>query len=326
MISSPVFPARLSHRRVAAASFHLFDDGRYPGREKQRLPCFWLHFFLAEKCCQDAPSKWAAAFFQGENPDDVRMRWIGMAHHYNFDIEKAGVHFIAGAYPLKTIKERARREIEQIGPASLIVVDTATAYSEAHDENDNQQVASYARSLRSMTGMPGGPTVLVLAHPVKNAGPENLLPRGGGALVAEMDGNLTCTKDDTTTRLHWQGKFRGPDFEPIVFELWKCAHQPSSTARAVQIPTVVATVIGRQQELQREDVARSDEEQLLRAMRDNPRASFATLCSVLGWPAKSRVSRAIARLAHERLVKKLRGKWRLTEAGKRETADSETPE
>jgi hypothetical protein len=42
--------------------------------------------------------------------------------------------------------------------------------------------------------MPGGPCVLVACHPPKNAGDDNLLPRGGGAFIAEMDGNLTGRK------------------------------------------------------------------------------------------------------------------------------------
>jgi hypothetical protein len=48
--------------------------------------------------------------------------------------------------------------------------------------------------LRSFVDLPGGPTVLVTCHPVKNPNPENLLPRGGGSFVAEMDGNLVCLK------------------------------------------------------------------------------------------------------------------------------------
>ena len=44
--------------------------------------------------------------------------------------------------------------------------------------------------------------MLVLCHPPRNAGDENLQPRGGGSYVAEMDGNLTVTKDDMAVELH----------------------------------------------------------------------------------------------------------------------------
>lgn len=49
-------------------------------------------------------------YFAGENPDDVRMRWIAMAQHMDFDASAAEVYFIPGvslsgvkrtsAYPL----------------------------------------------------------------------------------------------------------------------------------------------------------------------------------------------------------------------------------
>jgi hypothetical protein len=65
-------------------------------------------------------------------------------------------------------------------------------------------MGTYARQLRRFTTMPGGPTVLVNCHPVKNASSDNLLPRGGGAFLAEVDGNLTCTRNDTVVSAHWQ--------------------------------------------------------------------------------------------------------------------------
>ena len=42
--------------------------------------------------------------------------------------------------------------------------------------------------------MPGEPCVIVACHPVKNASDDNLIPRGGGAFLNEVDGNLTATR------------------------------------------------------------------------------------------------------------------------------------
>jgi hypothetical protein len=50
----------------------------------------------------------------------------------------------------------------------------------------------------------------------------NLLPRGGGAFVAEMDGNLVCLRvpmSNPIVDVPWHGKFRGPDFAPLQFRL-----------------------------------------------------------------------------------------------------------
>jgi hypothetical protein len=45
------------------------------------------------------------------------------------------------------------------------------------------------------------------------------VPRGGGAFLNEVDGNLTCVRDDSLLTLHWCGKLRGPGFDPVALEL-----------------------------------------------------------------------------------------------------------
>ena len=132
--------------------------------------------------------------FAGENPEDARMRWIAMAQQMDFDIDTIDVHFIPGVFKISEMTDRIRREITDIGHISLIGVDTSAAYFEGDNKNDNKQQGDHARRFRSLTTMPGGPCVLVACHPPKNAGDDNLLPRGGGAFIAEMDGNLTGRK------------------------------------------------------------------------------------------------------------------------------------
>ena len=133
-------------------------------------------------------------YFAGENPVDVRMRWIAMAQQMDFDVDTIDVHFIPGVFKISEMMDRIRAEIDLIGDIGLIVVDTSAAYFEGDNENDNKQQGDHARRFRSLTTMPGGPCVLVACHPPKNAGDDNLLPRGGGAFIAEMDGNLTGEK------------------------------------------------------------------------------------------------------------------------------------
>jgi hypothetical protein len=45
-------------------------------------------------------------------------------------------------------------------------------------------------------------------------------------------GNFTAAKTDSTTELHWQGKFRGVEFAPLHFMLRTVTHQRLRTARA----------------------------------------------------------------------------------------------
>jgi hypothetical protein len=136
-------------------------------------------------------------YFAGENPDDVRMRWLAMADHMDFDIGKIDVHFLPGTPKLSETTDRIKAEVEKIGPVVLVIVDTSAAYFEGDDENGNVQAGTHARRLRGLVTLPGGPCVLVPCHPVKNATPDNMQPRGGGAFIAEMDGNLTVSKSDS---------------------------------------------------------------------------------------------------------------------------------
>jgi hypothetical protein len=134
-------------------------------------------------------------YLAGENPDDVRMRWIKQCEEMNLDANTDAVFWREGTLRLgnSNIWNCLMDDCRAAGPFSLVIVDTAAAYFTGNDENDNVQAGSYARLLRSFTKeVAGGPTVLVACHPPKNAPPENLLPRGGGAFLNEMDGNLTA--------------------------------------------------------------------------------------------------------------------------------------
>ena len=42
---------------------------------------------------------------------------------------------------------------------AYVIVDTAAAYNGGDDENSNNQAGAYARQLRTLTNLPGGPCV-----------------------------------------------------------------------------------------------------------------------------------------------------------------------
>ena len=124
-----------------------------------------------------------------------------------------------GVYKLSEIGDRVCQELAHIHDLALIIVDTSAAYYEGDDENNNVQAGEHARRLRRLVRFNGGPTVLVCCHPVKNAGGDNLLPRGGGAFLNEVDGNLTSKRDDTLVELHWGGAVTHPRQEPYAGKL-----------------------------------------------------------------------------------------------------------
>lgn len=185
-------------------------------------------------------AKGRVVYFAGENPDDVAMRWIGICHERGLDPAKLDVHFIKERFSIPDALEAIRTQVEAIGGAGLVVVDTSAAYFTGDDENGNTALGGHARDLRALTTLPGRPCVIVPCHPTKNAANDNLLPRGGGAFIAEMDGNLTLTKVGEAVRLHWQGKHRGPDFKPILFKLQTVTAPQLVDSKGRPVPTVMA--------------------------------------------------------------------------------------
>jgi hypothetical protein len=261
----------------------------------------------------------------GENPDDVKMRWVSFAETMNFDAETIDVHFVEGVLTLSNTGHRIKAEIERLGDIDLVIVDTSAAYFEGTEENGNVEAGTHARQMRQILGgLPGGPCVLVLCHPVKNPSQDNLLPRGGGAFIAEVDGNLTCWKTDSLVTLHWQGKFRGPDFAPITFQLETVTSPKLRDSKDRLIPTVIAKALSDSERREAEANSRSDEDAILLTLAQNERLSMVALASSLGWMThagdanKSKVQRVAERLKKAKLVESDRSGLSLSPKGKEE--------
>ena len=180
-------------------------------------------------------------YFAAENPDDVRMRWIALSQHMDFDVDTIEVFFIEGVFKISQMTAALRQEAKRIGGEfGLIIIDTSPAFYEGDEENNRVQQGNHAKMLRGLINIiPGRPTIIANCHPVKNAGPDNLLPAGGGTFLNEVDGNLTASKTDNTTELHWQGKFRGVEFAPMHFTLKTVTHDRLKDKKQRLIPTVI---------------------------------------------------------------------------------------
>ncbi len=170
--------------------------------------------------------------------------------------------------------------------------------------------------------------MLALAHPIKNPARDNLLPRGGGAIVAEVDGNLRLWSEDfQTTELHWCGKLRGPDFEPQSFQMMPYTCAALTNSDGASYPSVVAVPMIQGDIEQASKRIRSDEDALLDMMLNWPNGSIRTWCESLRWitetgsPRTSKASRALAKLQRDKLIEKKRDRWKLTKAGLKEAQD-----
>jgi hypothetical protein len=208
--------------------------------------------------------------------------------------------------------------VEKIGPVDMIIVDTSAAFFEGKDENDNVAAGKHARMLRELTKLPGTPAVVVNCHPVKNAADDNLCPRGGGAFVNEVDGNLTCLRDANVVTLHHQVKFRGVDFAAINFVLLTDTYDCLRDKKGRPMPTVIAKHLTDEAQEEMTKVARSDEDLALQALQEGGGGlSLADLAKALSWPNKSKAQRTVNRLKKAKLVQLDRGRYILTDKGKK---------
>ena len=276
-------------------------------------------------------------YLAAENADDVRMRWIALAQNTGFDIDAIEVYFVEGRFSLSKSLQLLRAEAERHGGEfGLVIVDTGPTFFEGKDENENKQLGDHACLLRRLIDtIPGQPCVIANCHPTKNATPEQLIPRGGGAFLNETDGNLTASKTDSTVELHWQGKFRGADFAPMQFLIRTVTHQDLKDSGGRLIPTVIAEHISDQAKVSgrpfdpiKDDIAAAahkDEDAVLAFIGNNPAASWANIAIALGWklfngdPHKTKVARCIKALVKAKLVKATRaGHYKLTPEGEKE--------
>lgn len=118
--------------------------------------------------------------------------------------------------------------------------------------------------------MPGDPAILVLCHPTKSADVRNLLPRGGGAFLNEIDGNLSAFREGSIVEFHHAGKLRGADFDPILFELRPTTSELIKDSKGRTIPTVLARHVSAAERTDRDKAKSVDRKRLLVAMLDNP--------------------------------------------------------
>jgi hypothetical protein len=181
--------------------------------------------------------------FAGENTDDTAEKLRVLCDFLGLDATDVPLTIIPGAFDLTNKIEPALLAARAAGPVALVLIDTSAAYRFDQDEDDNQASKQWGQTLRKFTQLPGRPSVIVAAHPTKHVKDRgDLLPRGGGAFLNEVDSNLSLWADleQRITELHWTGKHRGPDFAPISFELREHPHPSWTYHDGKPVPMTVA--------------------------------------------------------------------------------------
>jgi len=259
------------------------------------------------------------AYLACENPDDIRMRLKIAAYLLNVDLDALGDKLMI--LDMRAKPEDVHAALSRLAkqePFALVIIDTLAAFFDGDNVNDAVQGGQFMRRLRPLTQIAGLPTVLVAAHPVKNASEESLVPYGSGAILNEVDGNLTLWKKPETglVSLHWQGKLRGLDFQAATFrfEVTGCPDILDAKGREVHLPTMRPTSSEASED--REQAEANGDRRLLRAMIDTPGGTVRDYAEAAEL-SKSAVSRRLSRLSKAKLVEMTLGQWTVTAKGKK---------
>jgi hypothetical protein len=264
-------------------------------------------------------------YIAAENSTDVQMRFPPLLARFNVQPDALDLLVIDTIKNIDKDLPAIERDIREFGSVDLIIVDTSPRLFLGDNFNDDKQMLDHAVRLRKLTELPGKPCVVALGHPVKYPkSPEELLPKGGGAYLNELDGNLTLWKHDGhLTDLHWTGKFRGPEFESITFKLDVAYSTANVDKKGNALPTVTATHLTNDESAAIEANTANEEVTLLGAIRDNPRGTFMDWARACGWfvkgdrdnPNKMKVTRLIKSAEKAKLLQKSGRTYTLTRAG-----------
>jgi AAA domain len=244
-------------------------------------------------------------FLAGENPVNVRRQFYGLCRYHGVDPAALPIYWHEGSFDLDAGMDALVEAANRIPGLALVVADTLASFFTGEDFNNNNEMLETAKALRSISEKSESrPTVLCLAHPVKNASKDNLLPFGGSTIVNEFDGNLTLwSPDGETTTLHWQGKHRGAPFEPIDFKLKRFDPPGLVDARGRPMPMTIALPITTDEAEVKAKESERLENRALAAIKANPRVTERTLMALLNAP-KSTVHDMLVRFLQEKWVRK----------------------
>jgi hypothetical protein len=265
-------------------------------------------------------------YIAAENEIDVQMRFPPLLARFGVKPDELDLLVIDKIKNIDKDLPAIERDIVNFGNLDLIIVDTSPRLFLGDNFNDDKQMLDHAVRLRKLTQLPGKPCVVALGHPVKYPkAPDDLLPKGGGAYLNELDGNLTLWKHDVyLTDLHWTGKYRGPDFQPITFRLDVAYSTANVDKKGNALPTVTATHLTDADAAIMEASTASEEITLLGAVAGKPGATLTDLARACGWfvngnrenPNKMKVQRLLKSAVEAKLIRKAGRNFELTQAGK----------
>ncbi len=267
------------------------------------------------------PTRGRVAYLTFENPDDVRARMMVATYLLNIDATEIIDDVLI--LDMRHKPEEVHIELRRLAaerPFALVIVDTLAAMFDGDDANSATQAGEFMRRLRPITKIEGKPTVVVAAHPVKNASEDNLIPYGSGAVLNEVDGNLTLWKSPETglASLYWQGKLRGREFEPLTLRFDEASSPDVIDAKGREILLPVMRPCDAESVKRRDEASAATDLALVQAMLADPGGTQEAWGQAIG-RTKARVNIRLHNLERRKLVKAvIGGKWQVTPKGQKE--------
>ena len=257
------------------------------------------------------------AFFAGENPENVMIQFYAMCCHLGIDPKTLPIVWHAGVINLDQAKEKTRLALAAHPDSRCASMTACRPSSWVRTTARTWQMLDTAIDFRELSEThPNRPASLILAHPVKNASRDNLLPRGGSALTNELDGNLTAwleAEKDVAT-LHWHGKYRGVPFDPVKLELVMVKPEGLVDADGNQMPCIVIQPLAETREAELARQTESRQKAILALVNGNPKITLAEIAVAIG-QSKSTAKRLVDGMTDAKWIKRSGTRLRLTKDG-----------
>lgn len=262
-------------------------------------------------------SKGSVLILAGENPYNVKWQYAAALAARDLNARDVDIHWVQGRFSINQWAEVLRSKMESMPDLKLVVVDSLQAFFEGDNDNDNTQMVEMAHKLCNMCQTSNRPAILIIAHPAgKVPSKDNLVPRGGGAFLNEIDGNLTVWSQDASQQtLHHSQKFRGAGFDPMewVMQIHEFSHLTDIHGTPLKLPVSrPETLIERSnREVKSDTILRQYLETVGRGKPLSVREAAGQFAV-----SRYRMEQVIKTAKDEKLIKRHAKTWVLTDGGK----------
>lgn len=298
----------------------------YAGHGKTTLALqIALSVALGEPFGDRDTSKGSVLILAGENPHNVKWQYAAaLAARKIKHTDKVDISFVQGRFSIAQFSDVLKAKMEAMPNLKLIIIDSLQAFFEGDNDNDNSQMVEMAHKVRNLCDIKQRPAIVIIAHPAgKTPSKDNLVPRGGGAFLNEIDGNLTVWSQDAAQQtLHHSQKFRGAGFDPMEFimQVHEFEHLADIHGTPLKLPVS-------RPELATEKMVRDeDNERLLEMYLETVEAGQPLSVRELAGQrmiSRWRAEQIIKMAKDEKLIKRHAKTWVLTDGGRDYLASKE---